>query len=405
MHCHPNNQQQQLPCHHHPHLHLHQQQHVKNEQRMHDGDDDDGAGPPPSCGHHLNPQQHQIHSVVEYLTSLIGDLRHQHNTASKYASGAIRITLVKFCNAMASITKGRTFSVRQFQELLEYLDSEQHAMQVIVGILRSPHRNIDTCKWGLAALVWFLHGSQQRATKAVASGAIQIIVGIMRQCRGCATSDSTIKRRQEMLQCAAMSVLIQLIRHSDAATLKAFCIHAHAHVHGERAVVQEQQVHHHHDTHAHGSYGDANATVVATPCNRGTTTSSSSPTFLVEDILDVMEMHAPSLRVYKSGCILLGALHILVRDAMVNDGTASTLPPSSHALYSAAAAAATARWHSIQHRMVECLYQNGLLNHGMWDEGAKNLSRSLLNLVLEHPALVEAVLRHADSQNCHGGAA
>jgi len=54
---------------------------------------------------------------------------------------------------------------------------------------------------------------------------------------------------------------------------------------------------------------------------------------------------------------------------------------------------------------VECLYQNGLLNHGMWDEDAKNLSRSLLNLVLEHRSLVEAVLRHAESQNCHGGAA
>eukprot|EP00538_Stauroneis_constricta_P010796 CAMPEP_0119558624 /NCGR_PEP_ID=MMETSP1352-20130426/10908_1 /TAXON_ID=265584 /ORGANISM="Stauroneis constricta, Strain CCMP1120" /LENGTH=52 /DNA_ID=CAMNT_0007606031 /DNA_START=23 /DNA_END=178 /DNA_ORIENTATION=+ len=52
---------------------------------------------------------------------------------------------------------------------------------------------------------------------------------------------------------------------------------------------------------------------------------------------------------------------------MMNDGTASTSRPSLHALYSAAA---TARWRSIQHRTVECLYQNGLLNHGMWDEDA-----------------------------------
>mmetsp|Transcript_13657 Transcript_13657/g.37593 ORF Transcript_13657/g.37593 Transcript_13657/m.37593 type:complete len:119 (-) Transcript_13657:171-527(-) len=116
-----------------------------------------------------------------------------------------------------------------------------------------------------------------------------------------------------------------------------------------------------------------------------------------------LEMFPSSVSIFKQGCALFGGLHILLMNAKPST-PATTTTTASPALHHVMLQKAPTDWHMLKGRTAQCIYRNGLLDHGMWDADAKMISTSMLRLLLGK-VCARKIVAQADNEYCRGAAA
>jgi len=117
-----------------------------------------------------------------------------------------------------------------------------------------------------------------------------------------------------------------------------------------------------------------------------------------------MEMFPSSITIYREGCALFGSIYMLLANTQLTPSTSTPCASSNGPAQNVLLLHSPDTWCALKGRVVNRIYDDGLLDHRMSDQEARKISHSLLRLLVGD-AVAQTMMRVADNQVCFGAAA